>query len=135
MIDVIFTHDSVESALRTRDLLHECLKGCDAYVNNDIILSDSNSECKPGDWTFKFKTESGKELTCKHCIALLIAGGNKNGSYRQVIHVSDTKDLFPTLLNGLSIPLDSIAECKDEIQKRSAKKETVYGYGLIFEIN
>ena len=120
MVDFIFTHDSAKSALKTRDLLHECLKGCDAYVNNDIILSDSDSEHASGEMTFKFKMKGEKEVTCKHCITLLIAGGNEN-HYRHVIHVADTKDLFPTL-NGLSIPLESIVECKDEVQKHSAAK-------------
>lgn len=119
MFDLIFTHNSVESALKTRDLLHESLKGCDAYVNNDIILSDSDSEHASGEMTFKFKMKGGEEVTCKHCITLLIAGGNEN-NYRHVIRVGDTKDLCSTL-NGLSIPLESIVECKDEVQKCSAK--------------
>ena len=119
MVDFIFTHDSAESALKTRDLLHECLRGCDAYINNDIILSDQDICSKPGDWTFKFKTKNGEEVEFKHCITLLV-GKNNDNEYRQVIHVSDTNDLFP-MLNGVTIPLESLTECKDEIQKRSAK--------------
>lgn len=119
MVDFIFTHDSAESALKTRDLLHECLKGCDAYVNNDIILSDQDICSKPGDWTFKFKMKDGKEVKFEHCITLLV-GKNNDNEYRHVIHVADTSDLFP-LLNGVTIPLESLIECKDEIQKRSAK--------------
>ena len=32
MINLIFTHESSESALKTRDTLHEYLKGSMAYV-------------------------------------------------------------------------------------------------------
>ena len=101
MVDFIFTHDSAESALKTRDLLHECLRGCDAYVNNDIILSDGSPKCESGDLTFQFKTKDGKVSEFKHCITLLV-GANNDNEYRHVIHVSDINDLFP-ILNGVSI--------------------------------
>ena len=119
MVDIIFTHNSTESALRTRNALHESLKGCDAYVNNDIILSDGSPKCKSGDLTFQFKTKDGKVSEFKHCIALLLDGNNDN-EYRQVIHVSDTNSLFP-MLNGVSISIEELIGDKDEIQKRSAK--------------
>ena len=119
MVDFIFTHDSKESALKTRDILHECLKGCDAYVNNDIILSDGSPKCESGDLTFQFKTKDGKVSEFKHCIALLLDSNNDN-EYRQVIHVSDTNSLFP-MLNGVSISIEELIGDKDEIQKRSAK--------------
>ena len=111
MVEFIFTHDSTENALKTRDMLHECLKGCDAYVNNDIILSDSNSECKPGDWTFKFKTKNGEEVEFKHCITLVICTENES-EYRHVIHVAGS-DLFP-LLNGLSISIGALTNGNKE---------------------
>ena len=119
MVDIIFTHNSTESALRTRNALHETLKGCDAYVNNDIILSDGSPKCKSGDLTFQFKTKDGKVSEFKHCIALLLDSNNDN-EYRQVIHVSDTNSLFP-MLNGVSISIEELIGDKDEIQKRSAK--------------
>ena len=119
MVDIIFTHNSTESALRTRNALHESLKGCDAYINNDIILSDGSPKCEPGDLTFQFKTKDGKVSEFKHCIALLLDSNNDN-EYRQVIHVSDTNSLFP-MLNGVSISIEELIGDKDEIQKRSAK--------------
>ena len=119
MVDIIFTHNSTESALRTRNALHESLKGCDAYVNNDIILSDGSPKCESGDLTFQFKTKDGKVSEFKHCIALLLDSNNDN-EYRQVIHVSDTNSLFP-MLNGVSISIEELIGDKDEIQKHSAK--------------
>ena len=119
MVDIIFTHNSTESALKTRDLLHECLKGCDAYVNNDIILSDQDICSKPGDWTFKFKTKNGEEVEFKHCITLLV-GKNNDNEYRQVIHVSDTNDLFP-ILNGVSISIEELIGDKEKFKSTHAK--------------
>ena len=119
MVDFIFTHDSAESALKTRDILHECLKGCDAYVNNDIILSDQDICSKPGDWTFKFKTKNGEEVEFKHCITLLV-GKNNDNEYRQVIHVSDTNDLFP-ILNGVSISIEELIGDKEKFKSTHAK--------------
>ena len=119
MIDFIFTHDSAESALKTRDLLHESLRGCDAYVNNDIILSDQDIGLKPGEKTLKFKTKNGEEVEFKHCITLLV-GANNDNEYRQVIHVSDTNDLFP-ILNGVSISIEELIGDKEKFKSTHAK--------------
>ena len=119
MVEFIFTHDSAESALKTRDILHECLKGCDAYVNNDIILSDQDICSKPGDWTFKFETKNGEEVEFKYCITLLV-GKNNDNEYRQVIHVSDTNDLFP-ILNGVSISIEELIGDKEKFKSTHAK--------------
>ena len=116
MVDFIFTHNSTESALRTRNVLHESLKGCDAYVNNDIVLSDGAPKCEPGDLTFKFKTKNGEEVEFKHCITLLIDSNNDN-EYRQVIHVSDTNSLFPMLNGGFCVSIEAIEELMGNKEK------------------
>lgn len=120
MVDFIFTHDSKESALKTRDILHECLKGCDAYVNNDIILSDQDICSKPGEKTFKFKTKNGEEIEFKHCITLVLDSNNDN-EYRQVIHVSDTNSLFPMLNGGVCVSIEELIGNKEEFKNTHAK--------------
>lgn len=120
MVDFIFTHDSTESALKTRDILHECLKGCDAYVNNDIILSDQDICSKPGEKTFKFKTKNGEEIEFKHCITLVLNSNNDN-EYRQVIHVSDTNSLFPMLNGGLCVSIEELIGNKEKLESTHAK--------------
>lgn len=120
MVDFIFTHDSTESALKTRDILHECLKGCDAYVNNDIILSDQDICSKPGEKTFKFKTKNGEEIEFKHCITLVLNSNNDN-EYRQVIHVSDTNSLFPMLNGGLCVSIEKLMGNKEKFKNTCAK--------------
>ena len=104
MVDFIFTHDSAESALKTRDMLHECLKGCDAYVNNDIILSDQDICSKPGEKIVTLTSKENGEVEFKHCITLLINNNNGN-EYRQVIRVSDTNSLFPMLNGGVCVSI------------------------------
>lgn len=120
MVDFIFTHDSKESALKTRDILHECLKCCDAYVNNDIILSDQDICLKPGEKTLKFKTKNGEEVEFKHCITLLIDSNNDN-EYRQVIHVSDTNSLFPMLNGGVCVSIEKLMGNKEKFKNTRAK--------------
>ena len=120
MVDFIFTHDSAESALKTRDMLHECLKGCDAYVNNDIILSDQDICSKPGEKMLKFKTKNGEEVEFKHCITLLLDNNNDN-EYRQVIHVSDTNSLFPMLNGGVCVSIEKLMGNKEKFKSTHAK--------------
>ena len=120
MVDIIFTHNSTESALRTRNALHESLKGCDAYVNNDIILSDGSPKCESGDLTFQFKTKDGKVSEFKHCIVLLLDSNNDN-EYRQVIHVSDTNSLFPMLNGGVCVSIEELMGNKEKFKSTHAK--------------
>lgn len=120
MVDIIFTHNSTESALRTRNALHESLKCCDAYINNDIILSDGAPKCESGDWTFKFKTKNGEEVEFEHCIALLLDSNNDN-EYRQVIHVSDTNSLFPMLNGGACVSIEELIGDKEKFKSTHAK--------------
>lgn len=93
MINLIFTHESSESALKTRDTLHEYLKGSKAYVDSTIILSDGAPECESGNWIQTLKNKDGIEFEYKHCIVLCVGTDNKkigDGLY-QVIHVYDNE--------------------------------------------
>ena len=93
MIDLIFTHDSKESALRTRDTLHEYMKCSKAYVDSTIILSDGAPDCEAGEWIQTVKNKDGIEVEYKHCIALLIATDSEKvgDDLYQVIHVYDNE--------------------------------------------
>lgn len=91
MIDFIFTHETADEALNTRDTLHEYLKGSKAYVDNDIILSDGAPTCKSGEMVCTVIGADGKEVKYDHCITLLVGANSEKTENKlyQVIHVYD----------------------------------------------